>query len=202
MADDPKKKKEKKKRGRPRKVLPWVLRLGDDQSKWNVWFRSAGNPIEMPWAPPDVDVEMRQQKSLPPREHDIYGRRTRPTKDIFGESPDHKSITQPDDPLTSFKQELAVDERIALPAPWLRYLEYMDIIFELQSPGDQGAALKKLALEDARSRHMEEQPIDLSCAGTPEEFRTLCEQSRVEIQLDTDGHIINVIGYPLLPDNE
>ena len=177
-----------------------MLRLGDDQSKWNVWFRSVGSPIELPWAPPGTDVEMRQQESLPPREHDIHGRRTRPTRDIYGESADHKSITQPDDPLISFQQELAVDESIALPAPWLRYLEYMDIIFELQSPEDQGAAKKKLALEDARSRYMEEQPIDLSCAGTPEELRTLCDKSRVEIQLDSDGLIINVIGYPLSPD--
>src|SRR5208337_1171794 len=111
-------------------------------------------------------------------------------------------ITQPNDPRISFQQELAVDESIALPAPWLRYLEYMDIIAELQSPEDQDAALKKLRLEDARSRHWE-QPIDLSCVGTPAEFRALCAQSRVEVQLEANSRrqtIINIIGYPLSPD--
>jgi len=110
-----------------------------------------------------------------------------------------RSITQQTDTVASAHQEAGADENIALPAPWLRHLEYMYIIAELKSPEDQGAALKKLMLEDARSRR-EEQPIDLSCAGTPAEFRARCEQSRVKIDLDADRHIINVIGYPLPPD--
>jgi hypothetical protein len=96
----------------------------------------------------------------------------------------------------SLGQELAVDEKTTLPVQWQRYLEYMYIIAELKSPEDQGAALKKLFLEDARSRHWE-QPIDFSCAGTPAEFRTLCAQYDVEIQLKFP--IINIIGYPLPP---
>jgi hypothetical protein len=59
----------------------------------------------------------------------------------------------------------------------------------------QRAALKKLILESARSRGGEEKPIDFSCAGTPEEFRKLCAQSHVEIQLEFP--IIKVVGYPL-----
>jgi hypothetical protein len=155
MAHGPEKEKqqEKKKVGRPPKVLPWVRRLGDDQSKWNVWFRSVGNPIELTWARPGEDeFEMRQQEALPPRERDIYGRRTRPTRDIFGESADHESVTQLSDPLISVQQELAVNEEIVLTEEWQRSLEYMYIIAELHSPEDQGAALKKLMLEDARSR--------------------------------------------------
>jgi hypothetical protein len=72
----------------------------------------------------------------------------------------------------------------------------MDTIAELHSPEDQAAALKQFFLEDARSRCWEEQPIDLSCAGTPAEFRALCARSRVEILLDKDRKIINVVGYP------
>jgi hypothetical protein len=99
----------------------------------------------------------------------------------------------------SITRQTGPDESIALPASWLRYLDYMDIIGELLSPEDQGAAFKELMLMDARSRR-EEQPIDFSCAGPPAEFRARCDQSRVEIRLDTDKHIINIIGYPLLPD--
>ena len=99
----------------------------------------------------------------------------------------------------SITRQTGPDESIALPASWLRYLDYMDIIGELLSPEDQGAAFKELMLMDARSRR-EEQPIDFSCAGTPAEFRTRCAQRRVEILLDRDRHIINVIGYPLPHD--
>jgi hypothetical protein len=56
------------------------------------------------------------------------------------------------------------------------------------------AALKKLMLENARS-HYREQPIDFSCAGTPEEFRKLCAESHVEIELEFP--IIKIAGYPL-----
>lgn len=64
-------------------------------------------------------------------------------------------------------------------------------------PEDQGAALKKLTLEDARSR-CEEQPIDFSCVGTPAEFRAQCAQRHVEVQVEFP--IINIIGYPLPSD--
>ena len=112
-----------------------------------------------------------------------------------------EGITQQTDVVASLYQKAGADESIVLPAPWLRYLEYMGLIAELQSPEDQGVALKMLMLEDARSRYWE-QPIDLSCAGTPTEFRALCEQSRVEIELDAGRRIIKTIGYPLSPDEQ
>lgn len=101
---------------------------------------------------------MRQQECLPAREHDIHGRRTRPAKDTFGEPADHESSTQPDDPLMLLRQELADNEKVVLPENWRRYFEYMDVIVEMLLAKDQRSALKKLTLEDARSRYWEDPP--------------------------------------------
>jgi hypothetical protein len=110
------------------------------------------------------------------------------------------NITCEADRVAVLHQQRGADESIVLPAPWLRSLEYMDFIAELQSPQDQGAALKKLLLEDARSRCGEEQPIDFSCAGTPAEFRQRCAENRLEIELDSRRHIIKISAYSLSPD--
>jgi len=105
------------------------------------------------------------------------------------------SITNQNDGVASLYEQAAADASSVLPPPWLLYLEYMYIIAELLSPEDQGATLKEAMLRHACSCR-EEQPIDFSCAGTPAEFRTRCEQSRVVIQLDKNRKIINIIGYP------
>lgn len=185
---------QKRRRGRPRKVFAWVLRLGDDQSKWDAWLKSVGNPKELDW-------NLFQEESLPAREHDIHGRRIRPTKDTFGESADHESITQPEDSLLSVYQQLADNEKMTLPAHWQRYLEYMDVVAEMLSPIDQGAALKQLALTDARSRYWE-QPPDFGSLGAPAEFRKRCAESHVEIdsQCNRREHTIRFILYSLPPD--
>jgi hypothetical protein len=109
-----------------------------------------------------------------------------------------ESITQQTDVAASPYVEAGADESIVLPPPWLRYLEYTDIIAELHSPNDQGATLKKRFLENARSRCGEERPIDFSCVGTPAEFKALCAQHHVEVQVEFP--IINIIGYPLPSD--
>ncbi len=108
-------------------------------------------------------------------------------------------VVEQTDPSNYVRTEANTDQNDVLPDSWLKSLEYLFIIAELKSPKDHGANLKKLMLEDAWSRHGE-QPIDFSCVGTPAEFRALCEQSLVEIQLEFP--IIKIIGYPLSPDKQ
>jgi|SRR5271166_1923894 len=207
MAKSPKKgplnkQSPKKKLGRPPKVLAWVHRLGDSQSEWNKWFRSAGHPQEIErWGKPDERIEMFLQDSLPVRHRDIHGRKTRPMKNKFGESADHGSITQPDDALMSLRQELAENEKVPLPENWQLYLEYMEVIVEEIRSKNRRAALKKLILEDARSRYWENPP-DLASLGTPGDFRARCAESHVEVRLQCDRrkHVIRFTLYSLPPD--
>lgn len=145
---------------------------------------------------------MHLQDSLPPREHDIYGWRTRPTRDIFGESADHQSITQPDDPLTALHREVDADESVSLPAGWKRHLEYMDIIAEVLAPGDKGADLKRFFLEDARSRYWESPPVFPTELGTPSEFRAMCARGEIEIgkHFTRRRQLLTIRLLPIPPD--
>jgi hypothetical protein len=153
--------------------------MGEDSEKFDVYLKSVGLPQEKH----SSDF---QQDALPAREHDTWGRRTRPTKDVLGESRNHQSFTQQGDELDSLHEESAANESITLSPEWLRYLEYMDVIAEALSPADTGAALKERALRQARSRFWE-QPPDLlrpmnASLGKPAEFRERWFYGELEIR--------------------
>ncbi len=185
----------KNRRGRPRKLMPWVVRFGCDTAKWERWLRSVGNPKELRW-------DFYQQGSMPAKERDVSGRKIRPTKDLFGESANHRSVTQRTNFLASIQLESALDESVGLSDPWLRHLEYMDVVAEALSPKDNGATLKRLFLEDARSRYREipeDFPVEL---GTPKEFRTRWESKDLEIRLEANRRrqLIKIAVIPIPPD--
>jgi len=187
-----------KKRGRPRKVFDWVVRLGEDRSGWNKWLRSVGCPQQL-----CREKEISEQ-SLPPRERDTWGRRIRPTRDALGEYVGHESATQRTDPTLHPLLEVADDGSIVLPAVWRRCLEYMNVIAERLSPKDKGAALKRLFLEDARSRSSEP-PLEIPAElGTPEELKRRLAWYELEIYLKSNrrDQVIHFVVNQFPPDVE
>jgi hypothetical protein len=112
------------------------------------------------------------------------------------------SITRPRSASLSLKLDCAADEAIVLPAPWLRYLKYMDVVAEARSPKDTGAGLKRLFLEDARSRYWEQPPEIPKQLGTPAEFRERWAHNELEIRLQANRrkHLIRIVVLPIPPD--
>jgi len=102
-----------KKRGRPRKLLKFVADFGEDQKKFNDYLRKVGLPQER------YSREL-EQDAVPYRERDARGRKIRPTKNTFGESVDHVSLTQQTDALQSLHEESAANEDIKLSEGWSR----------------------------------------------------------------------------------
>lgn len=181
-----------KKRGRPRKLPDFMVRLGEDKEKWDKWLTAMGRPKHSS-SPKEVLEHM-----LPDVRNDD-GKRVRP---IVGDSSGDRSLTQPSESWYSFA--LTDNEDVVLPAAWLRYLKYMDVVAEHLSPKDQGAAIKKLAIEDARSRSRSRPsqfPVEL---GTPAEFKARLAGHELEIRLKADrcNHIISIRFYQLPPDED
>jgi hypothetical protein len=114
-----------------------------------------------------------------------------------------ESVTQRTDELASLQKESAANESVTLSLEWARYLEYMDVIAEALSPADKGAALKKLALMDARSRYWQ-QPPDIfrpmnAAFGTPAEFRKRSFYGELEIStraVNRRSHVIEIWRLP------
>jgi hypothetical protein len=115
-----------------------------------------------------------------------------------------RSITQQETSTTLSEQlELAADETVVLSAPWLRFLEYMDVVAEALSPEDNGAGLKNSFLQDARSRH-QEPPIHIPAeVGSPAELRALLIAGELKISVESDRRhkIIKIIRLAT-PSNE
>jgi hypothetical protein len=183
----------KKKRGKPRKPV-FVVRLADVQKEWNQRLRRAGSPEEK-----GSKFEISAQR-LPWTDRDSYGRKIRPTKVTYGNSWDHKSATLLTAPELSL-QETAVDESVVLSVAWMRYLEYMGVIAEALSRKDKGVDLKRLSLEDARSRSGEPPPTIPAELGTPVEFKQRLVDHELEIRrrVDRRQHVIIIRVYPLPP---
>jgi hypothetical protein len=172
------------------------MRLADVQPIWEVRLRRAGNPNEI-----SSDFEISEQ-SLPWTNREPSGRKIRPTKVTYGESSIHQSATQQTDSELSRLQEAAANERIILPTAWQCYLEYMDVVAERLSRKDQGVELKRLALEDARSRSEAPPPEFPEEIGTPAEFRSRLAGHEFEIRtkFNRREHAILIRVYQLPPD--
>jgi hypothetical protein len=187
-----------KKRGRPRKLVVEVC-LSDAYVRWEPRLRRSKSP-----ALKIKKYEVSEQ-ALPPVNRDPSGRRIRSTANVYGESMDHQSATQQTDVLLSSLYEEASDESVSLPAAWQRYLECMDVVAEELSPSDKGAALKRLALEDARSRRHTKPPEFPSEIGSPQEFRERLAGHEFEVRtrLTRREQVILIRVYQLPPhENE
>jgi hypothetical protein len=182
-----------KKRGRPRKPV-WEISLSDAQLVWEPRLRRMKLPKEIK-APQEV-----QEGAIPARVRDPWGRKTRPTKEHLGESLDHESVTQSGDPFPTLQQETATDESIVVSAEWRHYLGYMSVIAEIQSPGDKGAELKSLFLQDARFQHRKRAPKIPAELGTPAEFKARVLGHELDIILDHRKRAVRIRIYPLPPD--
>lgn len=183
-----------KKRGRPRKPIV-IVRLADVQPEWEARLKRAGNP-------PELRSNFISDQSLPWTDRDFSGRKIRPTKVQLGESPDHQSATM--SPEALYAPFLADDEGNALPTAWQRYLEYMDVVAEELSPKDKGAKLKRLALEDARSRRNARPPEFPAELGTPAEFKERLADHEMEIRCTVNRReqVIRIVVYPIPPDED
>jgi hypothetical protein len=180
-----------KKRGRPRKVLDFMARLGEDQNKWDKWLSSMGLPAH----------SSSKKEVLEHRLPDVLenGKLARP---IVGNRLHDESLTQPSDSWYALLRRDDEDE--ALPAAWSRYLEYMDVVAEHLSPKDKGAAIKKLAFEDARSRSRSRPSQFPAELGTPSEFKKRLAGNELEIRLKADrsNHLIHICAYQLPHDED
>ncbi|HLM81153.1 MAG TPA: hypothetical protein VK302_11025 [Terriglobales bacterium] len=117
------------------------------------------------------------------------------------------SHTQQTDALQSLHLESGANANVKLSPAWLRYLEYMDVIAEAFSPKDKGAALKQLALTDARSRLFREQPPERfqpmnASLGTPAEFRERWVYGELEIRVRAPNRRDHVFEIWRLPPAE
>src|SRR5947207_3045821 len=101
-----------RKRGRPHKLLAFVVALGEDRDKWNAYLKSVGLPQEK-------YSNAYQQDAIPAQQNDAWGRRTRPKKQALGETWGHESVTRKDDDLDTARKESAANENTTLPAEWL-----------------------------------------------------------------------------------
>jgi hypothetical protein len=186
-----------KKRGRPRKPV-LVVRLSDVQPGWEARLRRAGLPKEI-----HRSKEL-QQDAIPPNERDALGRRIRPTKVVYGESWNHRSVTQKTDPMLSLYEEAAANESTVLSPVWKHYLEYMNVISEARSPKDNGAELKNLFLKDARSRSWEQPPKIPAELGTPAEFKERLADHEMELRYTVNRRetTIRIRVYQLPPHED
>ncbi|HEX4028937.1 MAG TPA: hypothetical protein VHX20_01155 [Terracidiphilus sp.] len=153
-----------------------------------------------------VDVvsesDLISEQSLPWTNREPSGRKTRPTKAVYCESSDHRSATQHTDSELAYLLEAAANEGIVLPAAWRRYLKFMDVVAEKLFPKDGGTELKKLALEDARSRRFDNPPAFPAKVGTPAEFKERLADHTMEIRTRFSRRIkaITIRVYQLPPD--
>lgn len=179
-----------KPRGRPRKLLAWVVALGEDPAKWAEWFRSVGLPQELrsgkSWFSETVglpeqeldSIKVFQQGAVPHEERDASGKKIRPTKASLGESLKHYSVTQETDAILSLHEEAAYDGRVELSPPWQRYVDFM-LLFADSLPADQSEKVKRLSLRAARSRHWELADAIPAVLGTMAELRARWERGEI-----------------------
>lgn len=188
-----------KKRGRPRKLLAFVVALGEDREKWESYLKSVGLPQEK------YSIDF-QQDAIPPAQRDARGRRTGPKKEVFGETWGHESVTHNDDALGTLREESATNEAITLTPEWAEYLGYIGVIAEALSPADNGKVWKELALRDARSRHWESPPEMLqqmsASFGSPIQFRERWLYGELEIRAHARNRREHVIEIWRLPPQE
>jgi hypothetical protein len=179
-----------KRRGRPRKLLAWVVVLGEDQAKWGEWFRSAGLPQELrsskSWfsntsgVPKEElsSIQVFQQGAVPHEERDASGRKVRPRKVSLGESSKHYSLTQKTDEMLSLHEEAADDESVGLSSEWQRYVDFM-YMFAESLPVKQREKVKLLTLPAARSEYWQKAPEIPSVLGTMDELRVRWERGEI-----------------------
>jgi len=181
-----------KKRGRPPKMPDFMVRLGEDQDKWNKWLSSMGLP----------EHSSSTKEILEHRLPDIVNEDGESARPRIGNRLGDQSLTQPSD--SWYALFVKDNEDVPLPAPWLRYLEYMDVIAEELSPKDKGAALKKIVLEDARSRLNTQPPEFLAEVGTPAEFKERLTGHELELRrrFDHREQVILIRVYQLPPDEK
>lgn len=171
---------------------PLLVSLGECPEKWNDFLLTTYRFPQDPSTRKEV-----QQDCI--RGIDSRTKRPRPvTLDEAG-----VSITQETDALNSLHREAGADSSIALSAPWMRYLGYLDVIAEALTPKDKGAALKRLAIEDARSRYWEQPPAMPSSLGASSEFRQRVQWGEMEIRAlaaNQRKYVIEIREYPMPPD--
>jgi hypothetical protein len=176
---------------------PVLVALGDVPAKWNTFLlKTYGLPQD-----PSTRKEI-QQDSI--RVIDSQFKRPKAWSldkvgGLIG------SATQADNNV-SVTAEAA--KSVKLSPEWARYLEYMDVIAEALSPKDNGASLKQLALDDARSRHRDQppganvfRPMNASLA-TPAEFRQLWFYGELEIRAYARNRREHVFEIWQLPPDE
>jgi hypothetical protein len=180
------------KRGRPAKLPDFMIRLGEDQEKWNKWLSSMGFP----------EHSSSKYEVLEHRLRDIVNEDGEVTRPSIGNRSGERSLTQPSD--SWYALLVNDDSDVPLPATWLRYLEYLDVVAERVSPKDKGAAIKKLALEDASSRRNQRPTQFPAEIGSPTEFKKRLAGHELEIRLKADrhNHVISIRFYQLPPDEE
>lgn len=171
---------------------PMLVKLGECPEKWNAFLLKTYGFSQDPSTRKEV-----QQDSI--RVIDPVFKRPKPMSlDVVGGL--IGSATQTDR-MVSVTAEAATN--VKLSPEWLRYLEYMDVIAQALSPKDKGAALKQLALMDARSR-CREQPPELSrqldaAFGTPAEFQQLWNYGELDIRARAGNRREHVIEITRLP---
>jgi hypothetical protein len=181
-----------KKRGRPPKLPEFMIRLGEDQTKWDKWLTAIGLP-----------KHSSSTKEIP--EHmlpQVVNENGESVTWAVGETLGDESLTQPSD--SWFALFLKDEEDVVLPAPWQRHLQYMDVIAEYLYPKDNGANLKRLALQDARSRRGEPATKFPAELGTPEELRRRLAHYELEVRLEFNRRepMIRFVVVPMPPDED
>ena len=182
--------KSSKRCGRPRKLLAWVVILGEDQAKWAGWFRTIGLPQELrsskSWfsgtngVPKEElnSIKVFQQGAVPHEERDAYGKKVRPRKVSLGESPKHYSLTQKTDEMLSLHEEAAEDESVKLSPEWQRYVDFM-CLFAESLPVKQREKVKLLTLPAARSEYWQKATEIPAVLGTMNELRVRWEHGEI-----------------------
>lgn len=181
----------KKKRGRPRKLPEFMVRLGEDQEKWNKWLSSMGYP----------EHSSSTKEVLEHRLPDVVDEEKR-VRPVVGERDGDWSLTLLSE--TWFAPFVRKKADPILTDDWQHYLQYMDVIAEYLYPNDKGARLKSLALQDARSRSWEpptEFPAEL---GTPEDLRRRLAHYELEVRLEFNRRepMIRFVVVPMPPDED
>ena len=177
-----------KKRGRPRKLPGFIVRLGEDPKKWDEWLFKMGFPKEK------GSTKEILEHMLPPIGEDGSGN---PAYPRIGDRLGDRSFTLPSDWFFGpYKSDEDANSR--------RYLEYMDVVAEHLSPKDKGAELKRLFREDAWSRQFESRAEIPAGLGTPEDLKRRLAHREVEIRLKSNRreHVICFVIHPIPPDRE
>lgn len=133
-----------------------MIRLGEDKKKWAEWLTAMGLPKH----------SSSTAEILEHRFPDIVGEDGKRKRPIFGERAGDESLTMSRG--AWFALFFRDEEDVVLPAEWQHYLQYMDVIPEYLYPKNKGANLKRLALQDARSRRREPPTKFPAELGTPE----------------------------------